>query len=101
MNMINNLFQLLKTNLTNYLGITKNAISILEIKYTNLPDTLQIQKGAHIMFLNNTLYQNSICNGSIGIIMEIHDEESIIAAFLTKSSLCYITINKTIDRFNY
>jgi ATP-dependent exoDNAse (exonuclease V) alpha subunit len=33
--------------------------------------------------------------------MEIHDEESINAAFLTKTGLCYITINKTIDRFNY
>jgi len=53
------------------------------------------------MFLNNTLYENGICNGSIGIIMKIHNEESIDVAFLTKTGLCYVTVNRTIDRFNY
>src|SRR6266498_2363467 len=70
-------------------------------KYTNLPDTIQIQKGACVMFLNNTLYENGICNGSIGIIMEIHSEESIDVAFPTKNGICYVTVNKTTDRFNY
>src|ERR1043165_6742874 len=69
--------------------------------FTNLPDTIQIKKGARVMFLNNTLYDNGICNGSIGIIMKIHNEKSIDAAFPTKTGLCYITINKTTDRFNY
>ena len=41
-------------------------------KYTKFPDTVQIQKGARIMFLNNTLYENGIYNGSIGIIMKVH-----------------------------
>ena len=70
-------------------------------KYTNFPSTIQIQKGAHIMFLNNTLYENGIYNSSISIIIKIHDEKSIDAAFLTKNGLCYITINRTTDRFNY
>jgi len=70
-------------------------------RYTNLPDTIQIQKGAHVMFLNNILYDNGICNGSIGIIIKIHNEESIDVAFPTKNGLCYITVNKTTDRFNY
>ena len=70
-------------------------------RYTNLPDTIQIQKGARVMFLNNTLYDNGICNGSIGIIIKIHNEESIDVAFPTKNGLCYITVNKTTDRFNY
>jgi ATP-dependent exoDNAse (exonuclease V) alpha subunit len=70
-------------------------------KYTNFPSTVQIQKGACIMFLNNTLYENGIYNGSIGIIIKIHNEKSIDAAFLTKNGLCYITINRTTDRFNY
>jgi len=70
-------------------------------KYTNLPDTIQIQKGARVMFLNNTLYNNGVCNGSIGIIMKIHNKESIDVTFPTKNGLCYITVNKTTDRFNY
>src|SRR6266496_2968321 len=70
-------------------------------KYTNLPDTIYIQKGARVMFLNNTLYENGICHSSIGIIMKIHNEESIDVAFLTKTGLCYVTVNRTIDRFNY
>ena len=70
-------------------------------KYTNLPDTIQIQKGARIMFLNNTLYENGICNGSIGVIMKIHNEELIDIAFPTKTGICYITVKKTADRFNY
>src|SRR5439155_18772953 len=31
----------------------------------------------------------------------VHNEQSIDAAFLTKNGLCYITVNKTTDRFNY
>ncbi|GBC05190.1 hypothetical protein RclHR1_00610002 [Rhizophagus clarus] len=53
------------------------------------------------MFLNNTLYNNCIYNGSIGIITKIHDEKSIDVAFLTKTGLTVITVNKTTDRFNY
>ncbi|GES93302.1 DNA topoisomerase II [Rhizophagus clarus] len=56
------------------LGITKRAkkykitIQPWDIgKCTNFPDTTQIQKGAHIIFLNNTLYENGICNGSIAL----------------------------------
>ncbi|CAB5298187.1 unnamed protein product [Rhizophagus irregularis] len=70
-------------------------------KYTNLPDTIQIQKGARVMFLNNTLYENGICNGSIGIVMEIQNEELIDVAFPTKTGISYITVKKTTDRFNY
>ncbi len=66
-------------------------------KYTNLPDTIQIKKGAWIMFLNNTLYDNGICNGSISIVMKVHND----TVFPTKTGLCYVTINKTTDRFNY
>ncbi len=53
------------------------------------------------MFLNNTLYENRVCNSSIGIIIKIHNEESIDVAFLTKIGIIYITVNKTTDRFNY
>jgi hypothetical protein len=70
-------------------------------KYTNFPDIIQIQRGARVMFLNNTLYSNGIYNGSIGIITKIHNEESIDVTFLTKTGLTVITVNKTTDRFNY
>ena len=70
-------------------------------RYINLSNIIQNQKRAHVMFLNNTLYDNRICNSSIGIIIKIHNEESIDVAFLTKNGLYYITVNKTTDRFNY
>jgi hypothetical protein len=44
------------------------------------------------MFLNNTLYENGFCNGSIGVIINVHNEESVDVAFLTKSGLSYVTI---------
>ncbi len=33
--------------------------------------------------------------------LEIHSEESIDVAFPTKNGICYVTVNKTTDRFNY
>ena len=54
------------------------------------------------MFLNNLLYENGIYNGSIGIVIKIHNEQSIdTTIFVTKNGLSCITINKTTDRFNY
>ncbi len=70
-------------------------------KYTNLLDIIQIQKGARVMFLNNTLYNNRVCNSFIDIIIKIHNKESIDVTFLTKNGLCYITVNKITERFNY
>jgi ATP-dependent exoDNAse (exonuclease V) alpha subunit len=64
-------------------------------KYTNLSDTIYIKKGARVMFLNNTLYDNGICNGSIGIITKIRSEDFVDVAFPTKTGLCYVTITKT------
>ncbi|GBB91204.1 hypothetical protein RclHR1_01840001 [Rhizophagus clarus] len=70
-------------------------------KYTNFPDIIRIQRGTRVMFLNNTLYNNGIYNGSIWIITKIHDEKSIDVAFLTRTGLTVVTVNKTTDRFNH
>ncbi len=70
-------------------------------RYINLSNIIQNQKRAHVMFLNNTLYDNRICNSSISIIIKIHNEESIDVVFLIKNGFYYITINKITDRFNY
>ena len=53
------------------------------------------------MFLNNTLYENGIYNGSIGVVIKIHNKQSIDATFVTKNGLSCVTINRTTDRFNY
>jgi ATP-dependent DNA helicase PIF1 len=70
-------------------------------KYTSFPDTIRIQRGTQVIFLNNTSFNNGIYNGTIGIITKIHGEISIDVAFLTKTGLSIITVNKTTDRFNY
>ena len=38
---------------------------------TNLPTTVRLQQGARVMFLNNSLINEGICNGTIGIITDV------------------------------
>src|SRR4051794_25633054 len=33
--------------------------------------------------------------------MKVYNKQSINVAFLTKKGICYVTVNKTTDRFNY
>ncbi|RHZ73797.1 hypothetical protein Glove_229g15 [Diversispora epigaea] len=52
-------------------------------KYTNFPTELTLKQGARVMFLNNKLFSDGLCNGSIGVILEIENEEAVIVAFPT------------------
>ena len=44
---------------------------------TNLPETVFLQVGARVMFLNNKLFDESICNGTIGVVTKMIDDENI------------------------
>ena len=45
---------------------------------TNLPPTVRLQQGARVMFLNNSLMEDGICNGTIGIVTDIDNSPSCI-----------------------
>ena len=45
-------------------------------QHTNLPAELILQKGARVMYLDNTLFEHGICNGSIGVVTNLEDEHS-------------------------
>jgi ATP-dependent exoDNAse (exonuclease V) alpha subunit len=53
----------------------------------NLPEHPEIDVGARVMFLNNSIINIGICNGSIGIILATNDDDSIKVAFPTDNGI--------------
>jgi ATP-dependent DNA helicase PIF1 len=49
---------------------------------TNMPPTVRLQQGARVMYLNNSLIDNGICNGTIGVVTDINKQQpSVKVAF--------------------
>ena len=40
-----------------------------------MPPTVRLQQGARVMYLNNSLLKDGICNGTIGIITDINKQQ--------------------------
>jgi ATP-dependent exoDNAse (exonuclease V) alpha subunit len=68
--------------------------------YTNLPNFLIIQEGARVMYLNNKLFKHGICNGTIGIITKIINDENVEVTFPTTDNITKINIQKTTSYFS-
>ena len=68
--------------------------------YTNLPDRLHLALGARVMFLNNSLFDHGICNGSIGVILALNNDLSVKVAFPTPDGIHEVDVQKTSVRFN-
>ena len=68
--------------------------------YTNLPSELIIREGARVMFLTNKLFDKNLCNGSIGIVTKIIDENHIIVMFPVDSGINEVTVEKITTYFN-
>jgi len=64
-------------------------------RLSNLPDWLQIAVGARVMFLNNTLFNSGVCNGSMGVILTINADDSIKVAFPTANGIQEVNVYKT------
>ncbi|CAG8725741.1 9760_t:CDS:2, partial [Rhizophagus irregularis] len=45
---------------------------------TNLPSYIRIQPGARVMYLNNSLIEHGICNGTMGVITDVNPSEQIV-----------------------
>ena len=63
-------------------------------KATNLPREICLQEGVRTMFLNNKLFEQNICNGTIGIVTKIIDEENVEVTFPTLNSIKKVVVQK-------
>jgi PIF1-like helicase/helitron helicase-like protein len=68
--------------------------------HTNLPSELIIREGARVMFLTNKLIKEELCNGSIGVITKLIDEDHIEVVFPVKSGINQIVVEKITAYFN-
>jgi len=66
---------------------------------TNLPHKLYLQEGARVMFLNNKLFDENICNSTIGIVTKIHDDNNVEVMFPTLTSINKIIVQKETSHF--
>jgi len=68
--------------------------------YTNLPEKITLQEGARVMFLNNKLFEHNICNGTIGIITNLIDNQTVEVTFPTPNDITKVNIQKETAYFN-
>ena len=68
--------------------------------YTNLPSELTVKEGARVMFLTNKLFNENLCNGSIGVVTKLIDEDNIEVAFPIDSGINQVTVKKITTYFN-
>ena len=62
---------------------------------TNLPPTVRLQQGARVMFLNNSLMEDGICNGTIGIVTDIdNDKKKVQVAFCVHGAIIHKWITR-------
>jgi ATP-dependent exoDNAse (exonuclease V) alpha subunit len=67
--------------------------------HTNLPDRLLIAIGARVMFLDNSLFRSGICNGTIGVILSVNNDESVKVAFPTSGGIQEVNVYRTPQHF--
>ncbi len=67
---------------------------------TNLPDTVQLQPGARVMYLNNTLFERGICNGTVGIIQDVRTSRQVRIAFPVMTGLIEVIVGLSTYHFN-
>ena len=59
-----------------------------------------MQQVPDIMYLNNKLFEHRICNGSIGVITKIVDNENIEVTFPMTDNITKINVQKMTSYFN-
>ena len=62
---------------------------------TNMPPTVRLQQGARVMYLNNLLQKDGICNGTIGVITDINKQQpSVQVAFCVHGAIIHKWITR-------
>ena len=59
-----------------------------------MPSELIISEGARVMFLTNKLFNENLCNGSIGIITKIIDKDNIEVVFPIDSGINQVIVKE-------
>ena len=49
----------------------------------NTPKEIHLQEGAHVIFLNNKIFNENICNGTVGVVTKLMDDENVEVTFPT------------------
>ena len=75
-------------------------MSTLLKKYTNLPVEVRLQPGARVMFLNNDMINDGICNGTIGIVTNVDRQTmQVHVTFLNTASLMHTVVSQKTSYF--
>ena len=62
---------------------------------TNLPPLVRIQQGARVMYLNNSLMQHGICNGTVGIVTDLDtNQPAVQIAFCVQGAIVHRWITR-------
>jgi hypothetical protein len=62
---------------------------------TNMPPIIRLQQGARVMYLNNSLSKDGICNGTIGVITDLNKQQpSVQVAFCVHSAIIHKWITR-------
>ena len=67
---------------------------------TNLPSELLIREGARVMFLTNKLFDKNLCNGSIGVVTKITNENQVTVMFPIDYGINEVIVEKITTYFN-
>ena len=68
---------------------------------TNLLSNVRLQPGARVMYLNNSLIDQGICNGTVGVITDVDVQHRCVrVAFSVRGSLVDADIYKVIHYFS-
>jgi ATP-dependent exoDNAse (exonuclease V) alpha subunit len=67
--------------------------------YTNYLAEVVLKKGARVMFLNNSLFEKGLFNGSVGVILQIVDENIVKVAFPLKIGIAIVFVKKDTSYF--
>ena len=79
--------------------LTEDNLCVQFKNLTNLPESVYLQVGARVMFLNNKLFDESICNGTIGVVTRMIDDENVEVTFPTLTSISKIIVQKETYHF--
>jgi len=67
---------------------------------TNLPSSVRLQPGARVMYLNNSLITHGICNGTIGVILDVNpSDEFARISFSIRGSIIDMDVYKQTQYF--
>jgi len=67
---------------------------------TNMPPTIRLQQAARVMYLNNSLIEDGICNGTVGVVTDLDKNiPSVQVAFCIQGTIVHKWIARETSYF--